>query len=865
MKLLKFVDGNPEPKIAILIKESAFKEAELIKYYIDPLTALGIPREHIIACSLDYMAGKASASLIKDWAETWLPSIKLEGVTHILCADSAYFKGLTKSAKAEPLLGSVTACTIKDCEDLNVFYSLGYGALMHNPNQGDKITRSVQSLVTHVQGNYIETGSDIIHSAFYPQQHSDIKKMLDEYLNHKELTVDIEGFSLELKDVGLGTIAFAYDKHNGMGFLCDYYPSSDQPGFYGSKRINKPVRELLRQFFEAYTGKLILHNASFDFKCLIHALWMKHPLDWKGMIKGIEVLTRCFDDTKIIAYLALNSCAKQEYGLKKLAQPFAGNWAVDEINDIRKIPAPKLLEYNLVDCLSTWYVKETYEPKMIEDQQLQIYQEIMLPSLKVIVQMECHGTPLDPVRVQEVKAQLIKMKKDYENSLDVSQYVMDATDRIQEAAWKAKQATLKKKIVHRHDFTEPMNFGSPAQMQVLLYTSMELPVVDLTDTKEPATGTKTLDKLVHHATTDEMRVCLELLVKLSKVNKILEGFIPAFERAWVKADGYAYLHGNFNLGGTKSGRLSSSGPNLQNLPAHGKLGKLVKSCFVSPKGFIFGSADYNALEDKINTLLTQDPNKIKVYSEGFDGHCFRTYYYWGDEMPDIVDTVESINSIADKYPERRSKSKAPSFALTYQGTWITLVRNCGFSEEEAKKIENNYHVMYEVSDRWLDAKLNQASKDGYVTLAFGLRLRTPILAKTLMNSTYKSSEASAEGRTAGNALSGQSYGLLNCKAANDFMDRVYASPYKYDIMPVMQIHDAQYYIFPDNLEIVEWVNKNLAECMSWQDLPELEHDVVKLGAEIDLHYPNWASAITLKNGANQEEIISTINQAMNPE
>ena len=68
------------------------------------------------------------------------------------------------------------------------------------------------------------------------------------------------------------------------------------------------------------------------------------------------------------------------------------------------------------------------------------------------------------------------------------------------------------------------------------------------------------------------------------------------------------------------------------------------------------------VEDKINTLLTGDPNKEKVYSEGYDGHCFRTYYYWKDQMPDIVDTVESINSIADKYPDLRSKSKAPTFA-----------------------------------------------------------------------------------------------------------------------------------------------------------------------------------------------------------
>ena len=266
------------------------------------------------------------------------------------------------------------------------------------------------------------------------------------------------------------------------------------------------------------------------------------------------------------------------------------------------------------------------------------------------------------------------------------------------------------------------------------------------------------------------------------------------------------------------------------------------------------------MEDRINTILTNDPNKVKIYSDGYDGHCFRAFYYWGDEMPNIIDTVESVNSIKDLYSDKRDKSKSPSFALQYQGTWLTLMNNCGFSEEEAKKVEKNYHVMYEVSDAWLEAKLLEASKLGYAELAFGLRLRTPLLARTVMGSSMKANISSAEARTAGNALSGQSYGLLNCKAANDFMERVYASPYKYDIMPIMQIHDAQYYIFPDDVDIVKWVNDNLIECMSWQDLPELQHDVVKLGAELDLFFPHWGKPITLKNNISIEEIYDTVSK-----
>ena len=221
--------------------------------------------------------------------------------------------------------------------------------------------------------------------------------------------------------------------------------------------------------------------------------------------------------------------------------------------------------------------------------------------------------------------------------------------------------------------------------------------------------------------------------------------------------------------------------------------------------------------------------------------------------------VKRIKHIKDNYDPLRSKSKNVTFALQYKGTANTLVNNSGFEMEEAKAIVANYKDLYKESEEYATERIAQAAKDGYVQIAFGLKLRTPLLKRTVMSSSMKATISEAEGRTAGNALS-QSYGLLNCKAANDFMERVYASPYKYDIMPVMQIHDAQYYIFPDDVEIVKWVNDNLAECMSWQDLPELQHDIVKLGAEMDLFFPSWNTPITLKNNISIEEIYDTVSK-----
>lgn len=245
---------------------------------------------------------------------------------------------------------------------------------------------------------------------------------------------------------------------------------------------------------------------------------------------------------------------------------------------------------------------------------------------------------------------------------------------------------------------------------------------------------------------------------------------------------------------------------------------------------------------------------------GYDGHCLRAFSYFGEDMPDIVNTVESINSIKKRYPEKRQDSKGPTFALTYQGTWLTLVKNLGFDPEKAKQIEAGYHDLYKVSGAWVRERLERACKDGYVEVAFGLRVRTPLLHQSILGTRNTPREAEAEGRTAGNAL-GQSYGLLNNRAANDFMKKVWTSKFKYDIKPVALIHDAIYLLIRDDLEVVEWANAELIKSMQWQELPEIQHDQVKLGAALDIFWPDWSNGITLPNGAEAQEILKVCKEA----
>jgi len=118
----------------------------------------------------------------------------------------------------------------------------------------------------------------------------------------------------------------------------------------------------------------------------------------------------------------------------------------------------------------------------------------------------------------------------------------------------------------------------------------------------------------------------------------------------------------------------------------------------------------------------------------------------------------------------------------------------------------------------------------------------------------------AERRSAGNAL-GQSYCMLNERAAIEFQKRCLASPYRYDIHPSAHIHDAQYYVVKDDVHIVKWVNDNLIECMRWSDLPELKHDTVKMSSKLELYWPNWAYSHAVPNTADESSIKEIANKA----
>ncbi len=850
--------------IAVLVKQDALEKTSLEKHYITPLGSIG---DKAISFSLEYKKKKLKASEGREYLDQLLKALDSLSTKYLYVCDTEYFKLLTGQRKATGAIGYTFPCVVKGYEHMTVVLGVNYKQLFYDPSVQDKLDMSLQTLSDVVQGTYEDPGKGIIHSAQYPTDIDSISDFLDSLHQYPELSCDIETFSLKFWEAGIGTIAFAWDKHNGGAFAVDYRPINKimTTGSHGLQSHNHNVKVLIRRFFEKYGGKITYHNANFDVKVLIYELYMDHELDNAGLINGLNTLGKNIDDTKIITYLATNSCAGNNLKLKDNAHEFAGNYAQDDIASIELIKLHSLLEYNLVDCLSTLYVKEKNYPIMVADQQLPIYQEIMLPSIVTLLQMELTGMPLDMSEVLHLQTEMSNTESSLHIKLQDMEVIKDFTIKMQE------MECVKDNLLRERKPNSPprpleyysyitFNPGSPLQLQSLMYEFLEYDVIDLTDTKQPATGAKTIKKLIHRSTCKEHTELFETLIELSEVSKILNTFVKAFiENSFKKVDGTYYLHGSFNLGGTVSGRLSSKQPNLQNIPSGSTYAKAIKKCFAAPPGWIMYGADFASLEDRISALTTKDPEKIKVYSDGYDGHSLRAFKYFGDQMPDIVDTIESINSISKEYPEVRQRSKAPTFLLTYQGTFHGLMENCGFSEREAKAIEKAYHELYIVSDEWVAEKLAQACKDGHVTVAFGLRVRTPVLAQTILNTSVTPFAAQSESRTAGNAL-GQSYGLLNNRACNEFRERLMASEYRNDIKIFAQIHDAIYGMVRNNLGATKWLNDNLPDCMRWQELPEIQHDEVDLSGEVDLFYPSWANAITLKNNLTIEGIFETVKE-----
>ena len=561
MKLLILSDGNSD---------------EIKRYYCDPL---GVTDFQIVKI-WKYKKKTPVTDIKTCLQEQVYPKITTYTPNYVLVADSEYFKVMAKVTKPDAYIGYFFGDTFK------FLYAPSYKQIFYHPEETkEKITRALDSIKASEQGKYCSPGSNIIKDEYYPSTTKDIAVLLKSLANRPILTCDIETYSLKHVDAGLGSICFCWDKHSGCAFKID--KSSDSK--------NQEVRDLLKEFFINYKGTLIFHNIAFDVTVLIYQLFMKDVLDQEGLLNGLDIMLKNWEDTKLMTYLCTNSCSGNNLGLKYQAQAYAGNWAQDEISNIDKIPEEDLLRYNLIDGLSTWFVYEKYKDTLVAEKQDKLYREIFKPTTKDIIQMQLTGIPLNYDKVLEAEQKLNDDKNQALSVITANKYVIKFKEVLNQEAVDKYNSTHKKQITLA-DVDESFNPNSGIQIKKLLYDLIKLPVINLTESKQPATDGDTLKALLNHTTDKDVLGLLQALIDYSAVEKILSAFIPTFKKATPASDGRRYIYGNFNLGGTVSGRLSSSKPNLQQIPATGsKYAKLIKSCFQAPKGWLWVGLDYASL------------------------------------------------------------------------------------------------------------------------------------------------------------------------------------------------------------------------------------------------------------------------------
>lgn len=542
-----------------------------------------------------------------------LSSINTE---YLVTSDAAFWKKLTKKRKVTGLMGYVLPCTVKNYEHMQVVYAPPL--LLHDRSGFDA---AIQTAVDHWQGNYQEPGSEVVVTKL--RTLPEIKQWLLANVQ-TPLAADLETFSLKHWSSGIGSIAFATSSYEAVAFLIDLSTEKET------------IRTWLRQWFEARNAWTLWHNATFDAYILTYQLWMKSLRDFPGLRVGLQHATRGIECSKIISYLALNSAQEISLKLKDLAQEFLGDWAVDDITDITKIDVEELLEYNGRDACAAFWTYEQHKPTMVADQQEEVYETLLKPAMTDVIEMQIVGIPFSMKRVKRVHRFLTAFQeKALRTVLDSS--AAAATGLLLAERWAIKRnSELKKKRVTAADWKESFNVGSDKQLAVMLYEVMGLPVIETTKSGAPATDGDTLEALVNHTTDPEQIAVMKAMLDWRDAQKLLTAFFPALLSSPQAEDGWHYLCGSYNIGGTLSGRLSSSGPNMQNQPSSGaRFAKVYKYMFVAPPGWVFVGADFNALEARIDALTTKDLAKLQVYLDGFDSHSFNAFVYWPDKMPDI--------------------------------------------------------------------------------------------------------------------------------------------------------------------------------------------------------------------------------------
>ena len=326
------------------------------------------------------------------------------------------------------------------------------------------------------------------------------------------------------------------------------------------------------------------------------------------------------------------------------------------------------------------------------------------------------------------------------------------------------------------------NLNSPKQLQEILYDVLKLPIIAKTPTGQPSTAESVLEELALSYRLPS------IIIEYRGLTKLVSTYIDALPKCINPQTGR--VHTSYNQAVTATGRLSSSAPNLQNIPIRSEEGRLIRHAFIAPEDCVIISADYSQIELRIMAHLSQDPQLLHAFSQGWDIHRATASEIFSVPLEHVSD-------------EQRRRAKAINFGLIYGMSAFGLAKQLGIERADAELYLKSYFERYPGVLQYMESTREFAHKHGYVETIFGRRLYLPEI-----NATNHIRRKAAERMAINAPMQGTAADLIK-KAMLDLAQ--WQNNTSNMARMIMQVHDEL--VFEVNQAYIEEALRNIKQLM----------------------------------------------------
>ncbi len=483
----------------------------------------------------------------------------------------------------------------------------------------------------------------------------DSKKLCDFLLTNKILSLDTETTSVNPMEAKMVGLSFSVEEKKA------YYVAVP--------RESKEAQKIVNIFKPLYENEEIVkvgQNLKYDIEVLHnYGIAVKGKM-FDTMIAHYLIQPELYHNMDFLAEVYLNY---QTIHIEELIGPKG-----KKQRNMGDLSPTAIYEYAAEDADITLRLKNVLEPQLKECGVEDLFYNIEMPLMPVLAEMEINGVRLDTDSLQE-------------SSNIFNQRLTDIEHRIHELAG------------------EPFNIASPKQVGEILFDKLHI-VEKAKKTKhgQYVTSEEVLQELKHK------HEIVEKILEYRGLKKLIGTYVDALPKLINPKTGH--IHTSFNQTVTATGRLSSSDPNLQNIPVRGEDGKEIRKAFIPEDGCKFFSADYSQIELRVMAHLSGDENMIEAFREGYDIHAATAAKIFKKPIEEVT-------------RDERTKAKRANFGIIYGITVFGLAERLDIDRKEAKELIDGYFQTFPQVREYMDQSIEKAKAHGYAETFFHRRRYLP--------------------------------------------------------------------------------------------------------------------------------------------